>query len=65
MKSKRETKWEVGDDIPAPGCYDAYVPSITDTGKKDDSKPIISKLPRYHEIVTMVETKVWIVVLSC
>ena len=58
MKSKRETKWEVGDDIPAPGCYDAYVPSITDgADKKNENKPIVSKLPRYHEIVTMVETK--------
>jgi len=67
MKSKRTLKFEEnfkGEDIPAPGCYDPYVPTWNKMGefelegeKKMEAKPIISKLPRYHEIVTILENK--------
>jgi len=59
MKAKRTRDVKCA-DTPAPGCYDPYVPTIPENGiekKSGETKPILSKLPRYHEIVTMVETK--------
>ena len=63
MKSQR-TREAKGEDIPAPGCYDPYVPTWNKKGdftiageKNPESKAAISKLPRYHEIVTILENK--------
>lgn len=59
MQSKRTQKVKAV-DTPAPGCYDPYVPTSfqLDTGNGDKkSIPVVAKLPRYHEIVTILENK--------
>lgn len=58
MKSKRRRTVK-GEDTPAPGCYDPYIPNWgkNTSEKKNEKMPIISKLPRYHEIVTIMENK--------